>query len=185
VEITSPRLESTRLSIVTKQVPLRPQIAVWEWDVPTGNGITGLWRRVRAAGGGDVLEMLFGGGGDMAAILKQEGGRVTGTLEGGGGGLFIAANDTPVPLEDGKADGARLSFRAGGMAYSGTIDGDEIRLQRTGGPGLPESFSRTAPAPAGKRPAVGPPPDGVDPSTPSFAPNQGARPPLIFRRSRR
>jgi beta-galactosidase len=185
VEITSPRLESTRVSIVTKQVPLRPQIAVWEWGIPTGNGITGLWRRVRAAGEGDMLEALFGGGGDMVAILKQEGGRVTGTLEGGGGGLFIAANDTPVPLEDGKTDGSRLSFRAGGTAYSGTIDGDEIRLQRTGGPGLPESFSRTAPAPTGKRPAVGPPPDGVDPSTPSFAPNQGARPPLIFRRSRR
>jgi beta-galactosidase len=129
--------------------------------------------------------MLFGGGGDMLMVLKQEGALVTGTMEGGGGGLFGAGNDAPLPLLDGKLEGNRISFKAGAGTYSGTFDGDEMRLKRTGGIALPGGFGMTAPAPAGKRPAIGPPPDGVDPSIPSFAPNTGARSPMLFRRSRR
>jgi beta-galactosidase len=186
VEASSPGLESARLSIVTMQARLRPQVAVWEWDVPAGEGVTGLWRKVRPAGGGDMLEMLFGGGGDMVMILKQENALVTGAMEGGGGGLFSAGKDAPLPLMDGKVDGNRVSFKAGAATYTGTLVGDELRLERTGGMDLPESFTRAAPPPpAGRRPAIGPPPDGVDPSIPSFAPSQGGRPPMIFRRSQR
>jgi beta-galactosidase len=186
LEASSPGLESARLSIVTMQARLRPQVAVWGWDVPAGEGVTGLWRKVRTARGGDMLEMLFGGGGDMVMILKQESALVTGAMEGGGGGLFSADKDEPLPLVDGKAEGSRISFKAGATTYAGTLNGDELRLERTGGMDLPESFTRAAPPPpAGKRPAIGPPPDGVDPSIPSFAPSEGGHPPLIFRRSQR
>ena len=44
VEATSPGLSSAKVTITTKSATLRPQVAVWEREVPTGSGITGLWR---------------------------------------------------------------------------------------------------------------------------------------------
>ena len=44
VEATSPGLTAATATITSKAVKLRPQVAVWEREVPTGAGITGLWR---------------------------------------------------------------------------------------------------------------------------------------------
>ena len=126
-------------------------MAVWERDVPAGEGISGLWRPapVTAAAG-------FGGGISQVFTFRQNGNSLTGTVEGGG--------STPIAIEEGKVDGANISFRAANVAYTGTLKGDGIELQRTGGaPG--GRGGRGAPAePAGPRPAIGPPPDGSDPS---------------------
>jgi len=95
--------------------------------------------------------------------LNQADHALTGTVEGGG--AFGGGGDTPIAIEDGKVDGANISFRAANVAYTGTLKGDAIELQRTGG-GFPGGRGgRGAPAePAGPRPAIGPPPDGTDPS---------------------
>jgi beta-galactosidase len=100
-------------------------------------------------------------------------------VEGTGAGFFSGA-DVPVPISDGKVDGAQVSFKAGNNTYTGTLKGEQIELQQTTGGGFPR------PAPAKEeagRPAVGPPPDGSDPSTnPSrFRPN----PPIVLRRAQR
>jgi beta-galactosidase len=75
-------------------------------------------------------------------------------------------------IEEGKVDGANISFTAGNVTYTGTLKGDAIELQRTGGAGAfgpGGRGGRGAPAePAGPRPAIGPPPDGSDPSNAGF-----------------
>jgi beta-galactosidase len=151
VEASSPGLTPSSANIVATAVKLRPQVAVWERDVPAGEGISGLWRPapVTAAAG-------FGGGISQVFTFRQNGNSLTGTVEGGG--------STPIAIEEGKVDGANISFRAANVAYTGTLKGDGIELQRTGGaPG--GRGGRGAPAePAGPRPAIGPPPDGSDPS---------------------
>ena len=151
VEASSPGLTPSSANIVATAVKLRPQVAVWERDVPAGEGISGLWRPapVTAAAG-------FGGGISQVFTFRQNGNSLTGTVEGGG--------STPIAIEEGKVDGANISFRAANVAYTGTLKADGIELQRTGGaPG--GRGGRGAPAePAGPRPAIGPPPDGSDPS---------------------
>ena len=44
VEASSPGLTPASVSISAKAVKLRPQVAVWEREVPAGTGVTGLWR---------------------------------------------------------------------------------------------------------------------------------------------
>jgi len=155
------------LDITSKHVRLRPQVPVWEREVPAGPGITGLWRPLPAAaaagrGGGAAPAMVF--------TFRQNGDTFSGSLEGAGGGR---GGGTPVPIADGKVDGAKISFSAGGATYTGTLKGNAIELQRTGGPDLGGRGGRGAPAePAGPRPAIGPPPDGSDPSSAAFI-NQG------------
>ena len=48
VEATSPGLTAATATITSKAVKLRPQVAVWERQVPTGTGVTGLWRPAAA-----------------------------------------------------------------------------------------------------------------------------------------
>jgi beta-galactosidase len=141
VEASSPGLTPASVTISSRAVKLRPQAAVWEREAPAGAGVTGLWRP--------------GGGTSQVFTFRQNGNVLTGTVEG----------DTPTPIEDGKVDGVNISFRAANVAYTGTLKGDAIELQRTGG-GFPGGRGgRGAPAePAGPRPAIGPPPDGTDPS---------------------
>ncbi len=58
-------------------------------------------------------------------------------------------------------DGDQISFKAGNSTFSGTLKGEQIELRRTANLGFP------MPEPAkeeANRPAVGPPPDGSDPS---------------------
>jgi beta-galactosidase len=155
VEASSPGLIPASVAISSRAAKLRPQVPAWEREVPAGEGITGLWRPapvVAAAGPGGG----FGGGAGQVFTFRQSGNSLAGTVEGGG--------STPIAIENGKVDGANISFSAANVAYTGTLKGDAIELQRTGGaPG--GRGGRGAPAePAGPRPAIGPPPDGSDPS---------------------
>ena len=160
VEATSPGLAAASVTIVAKAAALRPQVAVWEREVPVGSGITGLWRPIPNAGGATgLLAMLLGGGTTLFA-LRQDGNNLTGSVEGTGGGFFGGA-DTPTPITEGKVDGDNVFFKAGNATYSGTLKGDQIELQRTIDFGF--RMPRVA-EPAGPRPAIGPPPDGSDPS---------------------
>jgi beta-galactosidase len=90
--------------------------------------------------------------------LQQEGSGLTGTVEGGGRS-FSGGSDVPAPITEGKADGDRLSFKVGNATYSGTAKGDQIALERT----MEPRSSNTTPEPKDGL-AVGPPPDGTDPS---------------------
>jgi beta-galactosidase len=161
VEATSPGLTPASVTIAAKAATRRPQVAVWEREVPVGGGITGLWRPVPATGEANgLLAMLFGGS-DSVFSLRQDGNALTGTVEGTSGGFF-GGNDAPVPITEGKVEGDNVSFKAGNSTFSGTLKGDQIELQRT----IDFGFRLTTPRepPAGSRPAIGPAPDGSDPS---------------------
>jgi beta-galactosidase len=159
VEATSPGLAPASVTIAAKGVTLRPQVAVWEREVPAGSGITGLWRPVPATDGSGLLAFLAGGG-TMVFSLRQDGNNLTGSVEGTGGGFF-GGNDVPIPIAEGKVDGNSVSFKAGNNSFSGTLKADQIELQRS----MDFGFKFPSPAEeAAGRPAIGPPPDGSDPS---------------------
>ena len=171
VEASSPGLTPASVTISSRAVKLRPQAAVWEREVPVGEGITGLWRPA--------------GGASQLFTFEQRGNALTGTVEGGG--FFGGGGDTPMAIEAGKVDGANVSFSAANVTYTGTLQGDAIELHRTGG-GFPGGRGgRGAPAePAGPRPAIGPPPDGSDPSR-SVGGGRGpqAPAPMVLHRAKR
>ena len=147
VEATSPGLTRAQATIWVTAATLRPQVAVWEREAPQGSGVTGLWRPQR-----DGSTQLFD--------LRQDGNQLTGTVEGIGGNS--AGYDSPVPIADGKIDGANISFWAGSSLYSGRLNGDKIELVRE-----PVQTSRppqSATPPETSRPVIGPAPDGSDPS---------------------
>jgi len=148
IEATSPGLAPARASVTSKPVALRPQVAVWEREIPVGEGVTGLWRT--ASGGNQVF------------TLRQSGSALAGKVEGAG---FPGGGGTG-EIQDGKVDGATISFRTGNITYTGTVTGDRIELERTGGFG--GRGRNAAAAPAGSGPAIGPPPDGSDPSNAAF-----------------
>ncbi|HUP02982.1 MAG TPA: beta-galactosidase GalA [Bryobacteraceae bacterium] len=156
VEAASPGLTPARVTIASTAVTLRPQAAVWQREVPAGEGITGLWRPepVAAAAG-------RGGNGGAVYTFRQNGAALTGSVEGAGG--RGGAGEAPVAIENGRVDGGAISFTAGGVSYTGAIRGEGIEIQRAaaGGRGGPPAQQQ---APAGPRPAIGPPPDGSDPS---------------------
>ena len=179
VEASSPGLALASVTIVSKAVKLRPQVAVWEREVPAGIGITGLWRPTTAAEGPG------GFGASQVFTLRQDGNSLTGSIEAGGRG-----GDTLIAIEEGRVDGANISFKAANAVYTGELKGDLIELQRTGGE--PDRRERPAPSePSGPRPAIGPPPDGSDPSHPSFVGlGESARgpqtpPPIVLHRTKR
>ena len=162
VEATSTGLKAaTPVTISSKGVQLRPQLAAWEHEIPMGPGISGMWRPepvAATAGRGG-----FGGGG--VYTFRQNGNTFTGTIEGAGG-RGGGGSESPVAIENGKVDGTAISFTAGGVSYTGSIKGEVIEIQRAalagrGGGGGSQSQQ---PAPAAPRPAIGPPPNGVDPS---------------------
>ena len=160
VEATSPGLTSSSVTITSKQVTLRPQIAVWQREVPQGSGITGLWRPLPAEGEASELLAFFAGGGTMIFTLQQSGNALTGTVEGTGGGFF-GGSDVPTPITDGTINGDTVSFKAGNSTYSGKVNGDRIDLERE----IKLPWHLPAPAPESPdRPAIGPAPDGSDPS---------------------
>jgi beta-galactosidase len=163
VEAVSPGLIAAKATIPSKAVTLRPQVAVWQREIPKGPGVTGLWRPVKAKGAGGFVEMFIGG--DTVFTLQQSGGDLTGTVEGLGGGWF-GGEDVPTAITEGKVDGDKVSFKAGNNAYSGEVKGGEINLKRT--MKLPWDLPK-APPEDPNRPAVGPAPDGSDPSTGDFS----------------
>jgi beta-galactosidase len=160
VEAESAGLTSATVTIAAKEVALRPQVAPWKREVPVGPGLTGLWRPIAGSGTATGLLAIFAGDGATVFTLRQEGNKLTGAMEGGGGGFF-GGSDAGIPITDGKVDGKSVYFKAGNNTYSGSLDGDQIELQRT----VELGFSLAQPeTPTGPRPAVGPPPDGSDPS---------------------
>jgi beta-galactosidase len=148
VEATSPGLTPAQVTIWAGAVTLRPQVAAWEREAPRGSGITGLWRPAQD-------------GGTQLFVLHQDGNQLTGVLEAVGMG-WAGGYDAPTPITDGRVDGSNVSFKAGNAAFSGRINGNMIELERTlnFGPRPP----RPPAQPDASRPAVGPPPDGSDPS---------------------
>jgi beta-galactosidase len=161
VEATSPGLAPASVTLAAKSTTLRPQVAVWERELPVGAGITGLWRPVpRTAEGSNLLAMLFGGG-NIVFSLKQDGDKLTGSVEGTGAGFF-GGTDVPTAIEEGKVEGTNVSFKAGNTTYSGKLIGDKIELERRIDFGF--RLPPAPEAPAGTRPAIGPPPDETDPS---------------------
>ncbi len=170
VEATSPGLTAATATITSKAVGLRPQVAVWERAVPTGPGVTGLWRpavSAAAAATGDPMALAMANV-DMVFTFRQDGNTVTGEVEAAGGSGFRGAV-TGGAIENGRIEGANISFRAGGTTYSGTIGGERIELQRSAPPGR-----RGNPQPPASR-------DGPAPGSRSAA--SGLRP-IIWRRAR-
>jgi len=141
VEASSPGLASASVTISSKAARLRPQVAMWEREAPAGSGITGLWRT----------------GASQIFTFRQDGSALTGTVEG-------VRGDTPIAIQDGKVDGSKISFTAGNMTYTGTLQGEAIELQRSGG-GPPRRETKWL---ADADLAIGPPPDGSDPSNGAF-----------------
>ena len=169
VEATSPGLPAATVTIAAKSTKLRPQVAVWKREVPVGQGLTGLWRPIPSPDENNMTVRFLGGGSGLFT-LKQEGTRLTGTVEGGAG---FFSGFAPIPVEDGKVEGGKVSFRAGIFGYSGKLTADRIELKRTRH--VPFHLVNPTPNPAEKRPAIGPPPDGTDPSrSPGFRRGPGA-----------
>jgi beta-galactosidase len=161
IEASSPGLAGASVTIACKEVKLRPQVAVWQRQAPVGSGITGLWRPVPGAGGATGLMAFVVGDGTNIFTLRQDGSTLTGSVEGLGGGFF-GGSDAGIPIAEGKVDGQSVSFKAGNSTFSGTLKGDRLELVRTIDFG--RWLSRLPKEPTGPRPAIGPPPDGSDPS---------------------
>jgi beta-galactosidase len=162
MEATSPGLAPATVTIAAKEVTVRPQVTVWEREVPTGSGVTGLWRPLPQEG--NELMSFLGVGGSMVFTLRQDGSSLTGSVEGTGRS-FTGGNDVPTPITEGKIDADRISFKAGRNDFSGTVKEDRIELERN------VEFPFKLPQPAKEetnRPAIGPPPDGSDPSIGSW-----------------
>jgi beta-galactosidase len=168
VEASSPGLAPATVTIAAKEVKLRPQVAVWEREVPKGPGVTGLWRPAPQ----EANELTaFLGGNDMVFTLRQEGSSLSGTVEGGNVN-FAGGGDVPVPIENGKVEGESISFKAGRRTFTGTVKGGRIDLDQK----IEFPFKRPEPKPESpNRPAVGPAPDESDPSI-----NWGRRRPREF-----
>ena len=97
-------------------------------------------------------------------------------MERGGG---YSGDEKPAPISDGKVDGNNISFKVGNDTYSGILQGDQIELQ------LPIRMRfRGQPEATGPRPAIGPAPDGSDPSrNPNFRPPSSIT--IVLRRAQR
>ncbi len=159
VRATSPGLESASVTIEARKASLRPQVEAWRREVPAGTGITGLWRPLPSEKAATGMVAFLVGSGAMVFTLHQEGNNLTGTVEGGGG--FFSGGETPTPIEDGKVEGKNVSFKAGNSTYSGTIVEGRLELQRK----VETPFHRPqVEVPTGPQPAIGPPPNGSDPS---------------------
>jgi len=159
VRATSPGLVAASVTIDASEVTLRPHVEEWSREVPVGSGITGLWRPMQSEKAAPGIVAFLVGSGAIVFTLHQSGSSLTGTVEGGGG--FFSGGETPAPLEDGKVVGDHVSFKAGNSSYSGTISGGRLELQRT------IEFPFHAPlveTPVSPQPAIGPPPNGSDPS---------------------
>ena len=107
--------------------------------------ISGNWKAT-AEGPNGALERTF--------TFKQEGNKVTGETTSSFTGKSVIA--------DGKVDGDSITFKAGKSTYAGTLKGEQIELQRKIDIGF--EWNRRPKDTSASRPAIGPPPDGSDPS---------------------
>jgi beta-galactosidase len=192
VEATSPGLVSAVAVITSNSVKLRPQVATWDREVPTGAGLTGLWRPIAPIGAGLTANpmALAAGNIDSVYTFRQNGNALTGSVEAsGGGGFGPGGAAVGGPIEDGKIDGSSISFHVGTAIYTGVIKGEQIELTRGAPAGRGGRGGGQPSAPdAGLRPAIGPPPNGTDPS---FGAGGGGRggpqgpAPIVLRRASR
>jgi beta-galactosidase len=117
-------------------------------------------------------------GGPQIFTLTQDGGKLTGTVEGPGG--FFGGDGSPDPITDGTVNGDHVAFKYGINVFDGKINGDRIELQR--------SINLPFPMPSKKeeanRPAIGPAPDGSDPSF-DFSGDFPSSLPVVLRRAER
>ena len=109
------------------------------------------------AAGDDFISQIVGT--NAVFVLKQEGNKLTGTAEGIAG--FFGGDDVPSPIVDGSVNGDQVAFKSLNSNFSGAIKGDRIELKRT--VNLPWE-TPTPPKEEPGRPAIGPAPDGSDPS---------------------
>jgi beta-galactosidase len=180
VKVTSAGLTPGIGTVFAKGVIPRPQVAAWEREVPSGEGVTGLWRPTApaATGGFDPLQLAVAG--DTIYTLRQSGGVLTGTLEAPPSAFGPAASGA---IEDGRVDGNNISFRVGTTSYSGTVNGDRMELRRMAPPRGGVAPAR--PADTGPQPVIGPPPEGSDPSLGVGNRGGGAQPSFVLRRANR
>ncbi|MDE3166324.1 MAG: DUF4982 domain-containing protein, partial [Acidobacteriota bacterium] len=106
VDAASPGLAAASVTIASNAARLRPQVAVWDREVPNGEGVTGLWRPAAAlaTGTGGNPMALAGGNADIVFTLRQQGSAVTGSVESAGGGGFGGGAGGGA-VEDGRIDG--------------------------------------------------------------------------------
>jgi beta-galactosidase len=159
VEASAPGLTGASCKIPAKSITLRPQIAVWEREVPKGPGITGLWRPAPLPANAPEF-LAFLGGGDSVYTFRQDGGSLNGAVEGTSVS-FIGGSDVPAPISQGKVEGDSVSFQVGNTTFKGTIKGDQIELERSINLGW--EFPKP-PVKSPDAPDIGPAPDGSDPS---------------------
>lgn len=102
---------------------------MWEREVPSGSGVTGLWRPVPASTGpsDDFISMIAGT--NAVFTLRQDGGKLTGMVEGIAG--FFGGDDVPIPIVEGTVSGDHVAFKSGDSNFTGAIKGDRIELQRS------------------------------------------------------
>jgi beta-galactosidase len=159
VEASAPGLESAQASINANGATPRPQVAVWEREVPKGDGVTGLWREAPAEGEQSEVMAFIAGGGAVYSF-HQQGSSLTGTVEGASVN-FTGGMDVPAPIVNGKINGNAIEFKVGSNSFSGTIKGDRVELQRS----INLGWAQPKPSPkAPDAPDIGPAPDGSDPS---------------------
>jgi beta-galactosidase len=156
VEASSPGLTSATATVVCKQVELRPQIAAWQRPVPKGPGITGLWILASEPPAGFASSVV---GTPRVFTITQEGNKLTGTVEGSGG--WFGSDDAPAPIRDGVVDGDHVSFKSGINIFDGAVKGGQLELNRS--VKIPWDMP-TPKKPDPNAPAIGPAPDGSDPS---------------------
>ncbi len=175
VEATSPGLASTSASIPSRSVELQPQADIWQRSIPEGEGITGFWRPEEEEAGGGLASVI---GFPQAFTFRQQGDRLVGHVESFDG--YFGNNGLPIAIAAGSIHGDRIAFRSGSNAYEGMLRGDRIELQRS----IQLPFHLNQPEqPGPNRPAIGPPPDGSDPSL-DFAALLNSRIPVVLVRAK-
>ncbi len=183
VDVTSPGLTSAKAVISADAVQLRPQVAVWERPVPVGSGITGLWRPAPTPPLTGVMAFLLGNG-VAVFTLEQSGSVLSGTVEGSSNN-FLGGTDAPLPIVEGKVQGDQVSFKSGRTTYSGMIKGDRIELVKTIDLGFLAGLMAHPKEATDDKPAIGPAPDGSDPSFDVPAMNGPPQVTLVLERAQR
>ena len=98
---------------------------------------------------------------------------------------FFGGTDAPIPITEGIADGDKVSFKAANSSYTGTIKGDHLDLTRTIDLSFLGDMMPRPAVPSGEKPAIGPPPDGTDPSFDMPDISGPPRIPLVLQKAKR
>jgi len=183
VTVKAEGLQSATVELTAKEVKLRPQLAGWIREVPKGEGVTGLWRPVKADGSGSNLLALFMGVNDSIFTLVQQGGKLSGSVEGMAGSFF-GGSDLPETISESEVSGSSIRFKAGQSSYEGKIVGDRLELEQK--KKLPLDILAPKIGKADPSVAIGPAPDGSDPSIdPSWLAGGFGAPKLVLERVKR